>query len=117
MTHAIVSQHADELIVFEAVAKKPDEAEIFHEIHEMLGREYIVFHIEVTDDVVHERSKARSRDIVDAAHSVEKRLEQFNSHTMKSIEVFRKKGVLIDIDGSESEQAVKEKIFAHLMKQ
>ncbi len=116
MTHALVSQYADECIVFEAVAKKPDEAELFHEIHETLGRSYIVFHIDVTDDVVHERSKARARDIVDDAHSVEKRLEQFNLHTTKSIDIFRKKGVLVEIDGTHSLDEVKEEIFSHLMK-
>lgn len=114
MTHALVSQHADELIVFEAVAKKPDEAELFHEIHETLGRKYIVFHIDVPDTIVHERSKARARDIVDDAHSVEKRLEQFNLHTTKSIEIFRQKGVLVDLDGSRSLDEVKEEIFKHL---
>jgi adenylate kinase len=116
MTHALVSQHADELVVFEAVAKKPHEAELFHEMHEYLGRPYIVFHINVTDDVVHERSKARARDIVDEAHSVEKRLEGYREHTLKSIEVFKHKGTLIEIDGSESSEQVKEQIFNHLTK-
>jgi adenylate kinase len=114
MTHALVSQHPDELIVFEAVAKKPDEAHLFHDIHTMLGRPYVVFHIDVTDDVVHERSRARARDIVDAAHSVEKRLEQFKIHTTQSIEIFRQHGVLVDIDGNQSAEAVQEVIFHHL---
>ena len=116
MTHALVSQHADELVVFEAVAKKPHEAELFHEMHDYLGRPYIVFHINVTDEVVHERSKARARDIVDAAHSVETRLAMFKLHTQKSIDLFREKGVLIDIDGSKSSEAVKEEIFNYLVK-
>lgn len=115
MTHALVSQYADDLIVFEAVAKKPDEAELFHEIHETLGRKYIVFHIDVSDDIVHERSKARARDIVDAAHSVQTRLEQFALHTAKSIEVFRRHGVLVDLDGSASPEDVKAEVFKHLM--
>lgn len=115
MTHALVSQHADELIVFEAVAKKPDEAELFHQIHDMLGRKYIVFHIDVSDQIVHERSQVRARDIVDAAHSVEKRLEQFALHTAQSIEIFRQHGVLVDLDGSQSPEQVKDEVFRHLM--
>lgn len=117
MTHALVSQHADELVVFEAVAKKPHEAELFHEMHEYLGRPYIVFHIDVSDEVVMERSKARARDIVDEAHSVEKRLEGYREHTMHSIEVFKEKGTLIEIDGAQDPEAVKAVIFEHLMKQ
>lgn len=31
MTHALVSQHTEDRVVFEAVAKKPNEAELFHE--------------------------------------------------------------------------------------
>ncbi len=116
MTHALVSQYADELVVFEAVAKKPHEAELFHEMHEYLGRPYTVFHIDVSDEIVIERSRERARDIVDAAHSVEKRLEGYREHTLKSIEVFREKGTLIDIDGTKTPEEVKEDIFRHLMK-
>jgi adenylate kinase family enzyme len=111
-----VSQHQDELVVFEAVAKKPHEAELFHEMHEYLGRPYIVFHINVSDEVVMERSKVRARDVVDEAHSVEKRLAGYREHTQKSIEVFKQKGTLIDIDGSKSAEEVKEEIFSHLVK-
>jgi adenylate kinase len=116
MTHTLVSQHADELVVFEAVAKKPHEAELFHEIHEYLGRPYLVFHIDVSDELVLVRSKERARDVVDAAHSVEKRLEGYRLHTSQSIEIFRKKGVLVDIDGSKPTEEVKQDIFNHLMK-
>ncbi len=116
MTHALVSQHQEELVVFEAVAKKPHEAELFHEMHEYLGRQYIVFHIDVSDDVVMERSAARARDVVDEAHSVEKRLAGYREHTLKSIEVFREKGTLVEIDGSKSTEEVKEEIFRHLAK-
>jgi adenylate kinase len=116
MTHALVNQYQDELVVFEAVAKKPHEAELFHEMHEYLGRPYIVFHIDVSDEVVMERSKARARDIVDEAHSVEKRLQGYREHTEKSILVFKEKGTLIDIDGSKSAEEVKSEIFKHLIK-
>ncbi len=115
MTHALVTQHEHERVVFEAVAKKPDEAELFHEIHTWMDRPYVVFHISVTDDVVRERSSKRARDIVDSPRSVEKRLEEYNTYTARSIEVFRTKGTLIEIDGSKDEQGVKEQIFNYLM--
>ena len=115
MTHALVTQHENERIVFEAVAKKPDEAELFHEIHTWINRPYIVFHINVSDEVVKERSAMRARDIVDSARSVEKRLEEYNTYTAHSIEIFRSKGTLIEIDGSKSEHEVKEQIFNYLI--
>ncbi len=115
MTHALVSQFENERVVFEAVAKKPNEAELFHEIHEWLGRPYVVFNLGITDEEVRVRSANRSRDIVDAPKSVDKRLEEYHTYTTRSIEFFRTQGTLIDIDGSASPEEVQEKIFTYLM--
>jgi adenylate kinase len=111
MTHALVSQFEKDRVIFEAVAKKPDEAELFHEIHEWVNRPYIVFNLDISDELVHERSKKRARDIVDSPKSVDKRLEEYRTYTAKSIEFFRSKGTLIDIDGTASPEAVREHIF------
>lgn len=115
MTHALVSQYADDRVVFEAVAKKPDEAEIFHEIHEWMGREYIVFNLDISDDEVRTRSETRSRDVVDSKESVLKRLEEYETYTMKSIDFFREKGRVIDIDGLQKPEEVTKEIFTHLV--
>lgn len=115
MTHALVSQHVDERIVFEAVAKKPHEAELFHEIHTWMGRPYIVFHIDVSDEVAHERSALRARDIVDSPKSVERRLEEYKLHTTQSVELFRGFGTLVELDGSRSMEETKNEVFRHLM--
>jgi adenylate kinase len=116
MTHALISQFEKERVVFEAVAKKPNEAELFHEIHEWIGRSYVVFNLDITDDVVRTRSLARSRDMLDTHKSIEKRLEEYHAHTDQSVEFFRTKGTLIDIDGSASPEDVKAKIFSYLIK-
>ncbi len=115
MTHAIVSQHSNDLIVFEAVAKKPNEAELFHEIHTCIGRPYVVFHLDVSDDVVRQRSETRARDIVDSPKSVEKRLEEYGLHTAKSVDIFRSKGVLVELDGSLSVTEIQAQVFTHLL--
>lgn len=117
MTHALVSQFDEERIVFEAVAKKPLEAELFHEMHTWLDRSYIVFHLMISDDEVHKRSAARARDIVDSPRSVAKRLEQYAEFTQRSIEVFREKGTLVEIDAAQGREQVKELIFKHLITQ
>jgi adenylate kinase len=114
MSHALVSEFEHELIVFEAVAKKPDEAELFHQIHDWLGRSYIVFNLEISDDEVRARSAARARDVVDNHKSVEKRLEEYHAHTERSVDFFRAQGTLIDIDGSASPEEVRDKIFSYL---
>jgi len=114
MTHALVSEFEKERIIFEAVAKKPNEAQLFHEIHEWIGRPYVVFNLDISDDLVRERSAARARDAVDSEKSVEKRLEEYHTYTTKSIEFFRGRGTLIDVDGTLSPEAVKEQIFNYL---
>ena len=115
MVHALVSQYENERIVFEGVAKKPKEAELFHEVHAWVGRPYIVFLINVTDEAVLERSMKRSRDVLDNPPSVEKRLQDFNTYTMRSVEFFREKGVLVEINGMQSTEAVRDEIFKHLI--
>lgn len=115
MTHALISQHQDERVVFEAVAKKPHEAELFHEIHSWVDRPYVVFHLDISDDEVHRRSELRARDVVDSKKSVEKRLEEYNTYTALSIEVFRDRGTLIEIDGSGTQDEVKDQIFEYLL--
>jgi adenylate kinase len=115
MTHALVSQFENDRVVFEAVAKKPNEAELFHEIHEWLGRPYIAFNLAISDDEVRARSAARSRDVVDTHKSVEKRLEEYHAHTERSVEFFRGQGTIIDIDGSADPLTVQKEIFKHLM--
>jgi adenylate kinase len=114
MTHALVSQYEHERVVFEAVAKKPNEAELFHEIHEWIDRPYVVFNLAVSDEVVLERSLARARDVVDTPKSVEKRLEEYHTYTAHSIDFFRTKGTLIDIDGAADPAEVQAKIFTYL---
>ncbi len=115
MTDAIVKEFPTTNIVFEGVAKKPNEAELFHEIHHWLHRPYVVFHLEITDEEVRTRSARRARDEVDSPKSVEKRLEEYHTYTSKSIEFFRTKGTLIDIDGTLSTQDVKQQIFNYLI--
>ncbi len=115
MTHALVAEHATDRVIFEAVAKKPNEAELFHEIHEWIDRPYIVFNLAISDDEVRARSAARARDTVDSPKSVEKRLEEYHTYTEKSIEYFRSRGTLIEIDGSATPEVVTDHIINCLL--
>ena len=114
MTHALVNQYTEQKLIFEEVAKKPNEAELFHEIHDWIGRPYVVFNLEITDEEVKRRSDVRQRDIVDSPKSVNKRLEEYHTYTTKSIEFFRERGTLIDIDGSLTPSEVQSHIFTFL---
>ncbi len=115
MTHALVSEHEQDKIVFEGVAKKPHEAEIFDEIHTWMDRSYVVFNLDIPDETVLLRSSLRARDAVDAPKSVLKRLDEYHTYTAKSIEFFRDRGTLIDIDGSKTPEEVRAQIFNYLV--
>ncbi len=115
MAHALVSEYPHTNIVFEAVAKKPNEAQLFDEIHHWIHRPYVVFHLNIPDEVVRERSEARARDAVDTGKTIEKRLEEYHTYTAKSIEFFRTKGTLIEVDGTLSPEEVKTQVFNYLI--
>ncbi len=115
MTHALLSQHPDDRLVFEAVAKKPDEAVLFNDIHEWMNRPYVVFNLNVPDEVVKDRSHKRNRDVVDNDEAVIKRLDEYAKHTEKSIDLFRSYGKVIDIDGTKTLDDVRQNIFDHLI--
>ena len=57
----------------------------------------------------------RARDVVDNPKAVDTRLAEYQTYTTKSIEFFRDKGTLIDIDGSLDSKTVQEKIFKYLI--
>jgi adenylate kinase len=114
MTHALVHEFEESRIIFEAVAKKPNEAELFHEIHQFVERPYVVFNLLVSDGVVRERSAARARDSLDSARLVEKRLDEYHTYTERSIEFFRTQGTLIEIDGEQEPERVTEQMIDYL---
>jgi adenylate kinase len=114
MAHALASQFVDSRIVFEGVAKKPNEAQLFDEIHKLLDRPYVVFNLIIPDEVVRTRSRARQRDTVDGEAAIERRLEAYHTYTERSIEFFRAQGKLVDINGEATQDEVTEQIFTCL---
>lgn len=106
MTDALVAEYPETTVIFEGVAKKPDEAKLFHEIHTWLDRPYIVFELAISDDTVRARSADRQRDVVDGASVVERRLSEYAEHTVRSINYFKQVGTLVSLDGTQPIEAV-----------
>lgn len=114
--NAILREHIDDGLVFESVARKPEEARKLHEMHVMLNRPYIVIHLDVSDEMVMERMRKRQRDLGDAEDNMRKRLEAFQSETTKSLEFFKEQGKVVTIDGSRSEEEVYEDVIKAISK-
>ena len=103
----IVYRPFHEGIIFEGACRKIFEAEMFHEVLTWLEREYKVIYLDISEETSIKRQLLRSK--VDATRvesdSEEKlrvRAREFDKHTAPALDFFRKKGVVIDIDGEPS---------------
>jgi len=100
MTKVILEDYANKGVVYESVARKPEEAKKFHEIHQAIGRSYIVIHLTAPEDVVTQRMLERQREGYDNKENIAKRLAAFKDETMQSVDFFSKQGCLKEIDAN-----------------
>ncbi|KND51339.1 MAG: adenylate kinase [Parcubacteria bacterium C7867-001] len=112
---ALFSVPEDQSIVFDGFNRKLAEAELNIATLEWLGRPFVVLNIQVSDEHVKERlaerakTSGRSDDRQDA---FDERLDEYRAHTTQSIDLFREKHSLIDINGEQTP----EEVFADICK-
>lgn len=111
MTKALLEEFPDQGIVFESVARKPEEAKKLHDIHEGIGRSYIVLHLECDDEKLTERLLKRGREGYDNIEKIEKRKQAFLNETMQSLEFFAQHNKVKTIN---ADQTVEE-VFAEIL--
>lgn len=112
MTKAIMEDYAEVGVVYESVARKPEEAKKFHEMHKAIDRPYVVVHLQAPEEVLVERMLKRQREGYDTPENIQKRFDAFQNETMVSINHFKEQGVLKEVNANQSEEAV----FADIMK-
>lgn len=112
MTKAILEEFPDQGLVFESVARKPEEAKKLHEIHEEISRPYIVLSLECDDEVLTERLLKRGREGYDTVEKIEKRKQAFIAETVHSLEFFAEQGKVKTIN---ADQTVEE-VFAEIIR-
>ena len=113
---AVLDEHIDDGLVFESVARKPEEAKKLHEMHTMLNRPYIVLHLDASDEVVMDRMRKRQRDASDAEENMKKRLQAFYEETAHSLEFFKSQGKVVDINAVGEEEKIHEDILKAIAK-
>jgi len=87
------------------------EAELITETLEWIGRPFTVLYIRVSDDEVRKRLALRKEKEGRADDDVvDKRLAAYYEKTDKSIEFFRQKGVLIEVNGEQTPEAIAEDV-------
>ncbi|MDB5265094.1 MAG: adenylate kinase [Parcubacteria group bacterium] len=108
---AIFALPDTEGVIFDGFGRKVVEAQQVLEILEWLGRPFDAIHIKVSDEDVIKRLTLR-REVSGRAddHAIEQRLDEYRIHTEPSVEVFRKAGSLIEIDGSPTPEEISKEI-------
>ena len=112
MTKAILEDFSERGVVFESVARKPEEARKLHEIHTEIERPYIVLHIECDDALLTERLLKRGREGYDTPEKIEKRKQAFLNETVHSLEFFAEHEKVRTINGDQSV----DEVFADILK-
>ncbi len=111
MTKALLEDFPDQGLVFESVARKPEEAKKLHEIHEEIKRPYIVIYLECDDEILTDRLLKRGREGYDTLEKIEKRKQSFLSETMQSLEFFKEQGKVKNVNADQTVEEVLEDIM------
>lgn len=114
---ALFSVPEDTNIIFDGFNRKVAEAELNIATLQWVGRPFTVLNIEVSDDEVRRRLEGRAQTDGrgdDHQNAVEERLDEYQTHTMKAIEIFKNLGVLIDINGTQTPDEVFEDVVRAL---
>lgn len=106
MTKAIIEDYVDTGVIYESVARKPEEAKKFHAIHTAIDRSYVVIYLVAPQEVVVNRMLKRQRAGYDNIENIEKRLKAFQDETLISIDYFDKEGVLHEVNANQSQEDV-----------
>lgn len=101
----------DDGVIFDGFCRKVPEAELIVDSLKWLGRSFIVLDINVSDDSVRRRLVLR-KDVEGRADdsAVEERLKEYHEYTEPAIDIFRKAGTLIEINGEPSPEEIAEDI-------
>ncbi len=101
--------------VFDGFARKVPEAELVMESLQWLKRPFSVLYLNVSDEEIRHRLTLR-KGIEGRAddNAVDKRLEEYRANTEPVVEMFRKAGILIEINGEGTREAIAEDILKAL---
>jgi adenylate kinase len=112
---ALFSIPEDASIIFDGFNRKVPEAELIINSLKWLNRPFTILDIKVSDEEVQKRLALRKEEEsrVDDAF-VDERLKEYHTYTDPAIELFRKAGVLIEINGEQTREKIAEDISVAL---
>jgi len=102
----------EETVVLDGFARRLIEAEMITKAFTWGERPFTVINLTIPDEVVQERIDARKGDEQRGdEESVENRLSEYEEHTANAIKYFCQNTTVIDIDGTQSIEAIAEEIW------
>lgn len=87
-------------IIFEGSGRSVHQAETVDTVCAWLNRKYVVVYLNISDETAVTRIMGRRRDELDVEQKVRTRLAEFARITEPALALYRKRGVLLDIDGN-----------------
>ncbi len=108
----LFSLSSDAGVIFDGFNRKISEANIATEALSWLWRPFSVLYLKVSDEELRRRLVLR-KEVQGRADDdvVDKRLKEYRMHTEPAIEMFRGKGMLIEIDGERTREAIAAEIL------
>mgnify|MGYP001618771831 CR=1 FL=1 len=107
----LFSLPSDRSVIFDGFCRKVSEAELIIDSLRWLGRPFSVLHLVVSDEEIRHRIMLRKELESRADDSaVDERLKEYREYTGPAIELFRKAGMLIEINGEQAREATAEDV-------
>jgi adenylate kinase len=114
---AVMYLSKEEGVIYEGAARKAAEAEFFHKVMTYLERPYKAVYLEAPDDEVTKRLLKRKETegrADDHEEAIKMRLEEYQKWVVPAIEVFKREGTLLVVNGHQSPEEVHNEILAKL---
>jgi len=107
----LFSLPSDASVIFDGFSRKLPEAELIVESLAWLERPFSVLYLKVSDEEIKKRIVLR-KEIEGRADDdvVDERLKEYYANTEPVVQMFRGKGMLIEIDGEQTREAIAEDI-------
>ncbi|MEK7109088.1 MAG: nucleoside monophosphate kinase [Patescibacteria group bacterium] len=106
---ALIRLEPAQAVVFEGTGRKVLEAQEFDRAALWLERPYRVVYLSASEEVLRARLSARQGvqgRADDMAHAIDLRFERFAENTLPSIEFFRSRGALVEVNADQTVEQV-----------
>lgn len=107
-------------IICEGVGRTVEESKAFNDVMTWLRRPYVVFCLSISEEESIRRQLARAsaehRPESDSLEKLRVRFAEYDEKTAPAIDVFRKAGVVIDLDGERAVEVIHQDVLDHLSK-